>query len=148
MSPVSESIISIEASAVHPGKADGPVLILDEPLSIWGGLDLQTGIICDAGHPQCGLLVTGQVLVMESGRGSSSSASSLAEAIRLGTAPAAIVLARKDPILAIGALAAAELYGHSMPIVVVKNTDWPALQKASHLTFDGAHLRANINSVA
>jgi len=143
MSPGSEPTIRFEATAVHTGKADGPTLILDEPLSIWGGLDLQTGIICDAGHPQCGLLVTGQVLVMESGRGSSSSASSLAEAIRLGTAPAGIVLARKDPILAIGALAAAELYGHRLPIVVVKNADWPALLKASHLNIDGARLLAN-----
>ena len=53
----------------------------------------------------------GRILVMRAGRGSSSGSSVLAEAIRAGTAPAAIVLAERDAILAVGAMVAAELYG-------------------------------------
>ena len=56
---------------------------------------------------------------MPLGRGSSSSASVLAEAIRVGTAPAAIVLAEPDDIILLGALVAEELYGIACPIVVV-----------------------------
>lgn len=56
--------------------------------------------------------------MMPAGRGSSSSSSVLAEAIRRGTAPAAIVLATPDPILAVGALVAESLYGGRCPIVV------------------------------
>ena len=55
---------------------------------------------------------------MPSGRGSSSSSSVLAEAIRAGTAPAAIVLGEADPILALGAIVARELYGTTIPVVV------------------------------
>lgn len=55
---------------------------------------------------------------MPSGRGSSSSSSVLAEAIRRGTAPAGILLERPDPILAVGAIVAEFLYGISMPLVV------------------------------
>jgi uncharacterized protein len=54
---------------------------------------------------------------MPSGRGSSSSSSVLAEAIRAGTAPIAIVLFEPDPILALGAIVARELYGRTIPIV-------------------------------
>jgi len=56
---------------------------------------------------------------MPSGRGSSSSASVLAEAVRAGTAPAAILLEEPDLILAIGAAVAEELYGILVPVMVV-----------------------------
>jgi predicted aconitase with swiveling domain len=101
-----------------PGHASGPALVLDEPLSFWGGLDPSTGRLIDVRHPQRGSIVTARVLVMPAGRGSSSSSSVLAEAIRAGTAPAAIVLRSSDPIVALGAIVASELYAILMPVVV------------------------------
>ena len=94
-------------------------LVLDEPLSLWGGIDPATGEIIDVHHPQRGATVSGRVLVMPSGRGSSSSASVLAEAIRVGTAPAAIVIGEPDLILSIGSAVAEELYGRHVPVVVM-----------------------------
>ena len=110
-----------EGRTLVAGTAEGPALVLDEPLSLWGGLDPGTGEIVDVRHPQRGENVTGRVLVMPWGRGSSSSSSVLAEAIRAGTAPAAIVLGEADPILPLGAIVARELYGKVVPIVVVTN---------------------------
>jgi predicted aconitase with swiveling domain len=107
-----------EARTLVPGTATGEVLVLDEPLSFWGGVDPATGEVIDVRHPQRGANVAGRVLVMASGRGSSSSSSVLAEAVRAGTAPSAIVLAEPDPILALGAIVARELYGQGVPIVV------------------------------
>ena len=98
-----------------PGAAEGDVLVLAEPLSFWGGLDPDTGVVTDARHPQRGAVLTGTVVVMRTGRGSSSSASVLAEAIRARTGPAAIVLAEADPIVVLGALVAGELYGSRSP---------------------------------
>jgi uncharacterized protein len=100
------------------GSAEGEALVLDEPLSLWGGLDPTTGRIVEVGHPQRGRVLTGRILVMPSGRGSSSSATVLAEAIRLGTGPAGILLGEPDAIVAIGALVAAELYGVHVPVIV------------------------------
>ena len=108
-----------EARTLVPGKGRGEVLVLDQPLSFWGGVDPATGEVIDVRHPQRGTNVAGRVLVMASGRGSSSSSSVLAEAVRAGTAPAAIVLAEPDPILALGAIVARELYGRVVPVVVV-----------------------------
>lgn len=94
------------------------MLILTEPLSFWGGVDEKTGIIIDVHHPQRGACVTGKVLVMPSGRGSSSSSSVLAELIRAGVGPAKIILHEPDPIIALGALVAEELYGITVPVEV------------------------------
>jgi predicted aconitase with swiveling domain len=110
--------VGVTGRALVPGIAEGEVLALTEPLSFWGGLDPTTGAIVDPRHPQSGHVVTGRVLVMPSGRGSSSSSTVLAEAIRLGTSPAAIVLREPDGILALGSIVARELYGLEMPVVV------------------------------
>jgi len=96
----------------------GPVLTLDAPLSLWGGLDPATGDIIEQRHPQFGQNVSGKTLVMPVGKGSSSSSSILLEAVRLGTAPAAIVLAEPDAILSLGAAVAQELYGVAPPVIV------------------------------
>ena len=106
------------AQAYAPGHADAPALVLGEPLSLWGGIDVETGRIIDRSHADLDRNVAGTILVMPGGRGSSSSSAVLAEAIRRGTAPAAIVLAIPDPILTVGAIVAQILYGVECPIVV------------------------------
>ncbi|MCA0033962.1 aconitase X swivel domain-containing protein [Mesorhizobium sp. B263B2A] len=100
------------------GEAEGRALAFSQPLSFWGGIDAETGDIVDHSHPGLGQNVAGKILVMPSGRGSSSSSSVLAEAIRKGKAPAGILLERPDPILAVGAIVAEFLYGIRMPLVV------------------------------
>ena len=100
-------------------EVTGRALVLTEPLSLWGGMDPATGVLIDAHHPQRGASLAGRVVVMASGRGSSSSASVLAEAVRAGVAPAAILLGEPDLILAIGSTVAEELYGRSVPVVVL-----------------------------
>lgn len=101
------------------GRAEGEVVVLDEPLSFWGGYDPETGRIIDRRHPQLGVSLVDVIVILPAGRGSSSSTSVLAEAIRLGTAPAGIVLTSPDAIIALGAMVAEELYGTTMPVVVM-----------------------------
>jgi predicted aconitase with swiveling domain len=93
--------------------------LLSKPLSLWGGFDPEKGTVVDVNHPDFGVVLSGRVLVMPGGRGSSSSSSVLLESARLGRNPAAIVLGERDPILAVGALVAADLYGVSIPIIRV-----------------------------
>lgn len=118
------------------GTARGRVLVLDEPLSFWGGLDPATGRVTDKRHPQAGMTISGQILGMETGRGSSSSGNILAEAIRRGTAPAAIVMLEPDEILVIGALVAHELYGTTMPIILVDEAVFRSLRSGDQASVD------------
>ena len=101
------------------GRASGLALVLGAPLSFWGGLDPETGELIDTHHPQQGAVLTDRILLMPAGRGSSSSSYVLAEAIRAGTAPAAIVLREEDGIVALGAIVARELYGSTIPVIVL-----------------------------
>jgi uncharacterized protein len=117
--PRSGRTAELAARPLLAGGATGPALVLEAPLSLWGGLDPHAGRVSDHHHPQFGATVTGRVLVMPAGRGSSSSSSVLAEAVRLGTAPLAILLAEPDEILVLGALVAQELYGRTCPILVL-----------------------------
>ncbi|HEY3563300.1 MAG TPA: DUF126 domain-containing protein [Kribbella sp.] len=114
----------LHGRTLHPGTASGVPIRLTAPLSFWGGTDNE-GRIVDAHHPQCGAVLTGRIVLMESGRGSSSASSVLAEQIRARTAPAAIVLSRPDPIIPLGALVAAELYNIDLPVVVAPYDDIP-----------------------
>jgi hypothetical protein len=100
-----------------PGTATGPALVLPSPLSFWGGVDPETGKIIDKTKAARETSLAGKVLVMPSGRGSSSSSSVFAEVIRNGLGPVAVVMARPDPIITAGAIVARSLYGIVCPIV-------------------------------
>jgi uncharacterized protein len=117
----------LKAHVLVPGAASGIILKLAEPLSLWGGLEATTGEIIDRRHPQSGMIVSGRVLLMPSGRGSSSASSILLEAVRLKTAPAAIITSEVDGILALGAVVARELYHDALPLLVLNAADYAML---------------------
>jgi predicted aconitase with swiveling domain len=106
-----------------PGEAGGYVARMATPLSLWGGFSLEDGTVCDVNHPDFGLRIADRVLLMPGGRGSSSSSSVLLESARLGIHPRALVIAERDPILVVGALVAAELYGVSIPVLYLSPGD-------------------------
>lgn len=110
----------------HPGIAEGEVLVLTEPVSFWGGVN-HHGEIIDVHHAQHKAKMTNKILVMPSGRGSSSATAVLAELIRTGDGPLGIVMLQCDTILVIGALVSAEIYGISMPIVELAQAEYDQL---------------------
>jgi len=133
-------MVEIQAQVIVSGEAQGEVLRLSEPLSLWGGLNPDTGEIIDRHHPNSGDSVTGKILIMPSGRGSSSASSILLEAVRQQNAPAGIILRETDGILALGAVVAREIYEIDLPVVVVNPTDYAKLEsgKKLQITKDGS----------
>jgi predicted aconitase with swiveling domain len=117
-----------------PGTATGPATVLDEPLSLWGGFDPASGELVDPHHPRRGTQLAGRVLVMPAARGSSSSSSVLAEAVRADVAPAAVLLGEPDHILAIGAAVAEELYGARVPVVLLPPEELAAIDDDAMVT--------------
>jgi uncharacterized protein len=118
---------SFMARALVAGEAEGVVVKWSQPLSFWGGFDAASGRVIDRSHQAFGAEISGRALVMPSGRGSSSASSVLAEAIRRGAAPAAIILAQADPIIAVGAIVAQKLYGKRCPVLVCEAADFDQL---------------------
>ena len=124
------------ARILNKGAAQGDVLALDAPLSFWGAFYPRSGVIIDVHHPQKGKRVSGTILMMRETRGSGTAPGGLAEAIRLGTAPAAIILVKPDINLAVGAMVAEALYGRGCPIVSVGEADYRRLARHRALAID------------
>jgi uncharacterized protein len=127
---------TFEGRTLAPGAGSGPALVLDQRLSFWGGVDPGHGTIVDRHHPQAGTPLAGTVVLMPSGRGSSSSSTVLAEAIRRRTAPAAVVMLEPDVIVALGSVVAARLYGRRVPVVVVDLAAYRAVRSGDAVTVD------------
>jgi predicted aconitase with swiveling domain len=113
----------VAGQAVTSGSSRGAALVADAPLSFWGGFDPETGVVIDRRHPLAGQLATGRVLVIPSGRGSCSGSGVLLESIHNGTAPAAIITSRLDPVIGLGCILGDELYARHLPMVVVPDQD-------------------------
>jgi predicted aconitase with swiveling domain len=135
---------TLKARCLVEGQAEGDLVLLSTPLSLWGGYDFETGKICDATHPDVGQVLHDRIVALPAARGSSSASSALVESIRLGTAPAAIILAHVDPILLIGGLVGHELYDRRIPIVVVGTDEWRQLRTGVNATVDATGTIASI----
>ncbi len=121
---------------VVAGSAAGTAIVSRQPISFWGGVNPRTGEITDRRHERSGAIVTGKVFVFPQGKGSSTASAILMESIRAGTAPAAIINLKVDPILALGAIVADELYHKTVPIVVLSREDFDAIQEGDHLVVE------------
>lgn len=113
--------------AVIPGDAVGTLLVAHEHLSFWGGYDSATGEVIDRRHPLSGKIAAGRILAIPGTRGSSTTTAVLLEAIREGTAPAALLTVGTDSFLALTAIVADEMYGKAPPLVSLTQQDFDRL---------------------
>ena len=111
--------MTLAAQSILAGTAEGPVLATSEPLSFWGGIDPASGRVIDVHHPLCGQCVTGTVLAMPSTRGSCTGSGILLDLALTGRAPAALVFCEPEDVVTLGALIAAEMFSHAIPVVRV-----------------------------
>ena len=124
----------VRGKAVVPGQAEGEALVTDVPLSFWGGYDHRSGEITDRRHPLSGHIAAGCVLVVPFSRGSSTTTAVLLEAIKCGTAPAAIVTTNVDSFFALASIVADEMYKSPIPIISVSMDDAAALRTGDWIT--------------
>ena len=118
---------------IFDGECRAETLVLEEPLSFWGGLDPQTGRIIDERHPQQGATVTGRILMLPGTRGSTSSPGALCESLRLGTGPAGILLPAPNVTILTAVTVAAELYQCSIPVLIVEQSEWDRLSLSKEI---------------
>lgn len=121
---------------LNSGNAEGDILVLDHPLSFWGGFDPRDGVILEPGHPQNGQSVRQRILVMPCGKGSAGTPAGVAESIRNGSGPAAVILREADVNISIGAMVAAELYDLCIPVLELAGNDYTHLRSDQSCTID------------
>jgi predicted aconitase with swiveling domain len=128
--------MTIAGRAVVPGEAEGEALVTTEPLSFWGGYDFKTGTIIDTHHPLAGVCAAGRVLALPFSKGSSTTTAVLLEAVRAGTAPAAIVTTGVDSFFALAAIVAEVMYGKAFPVIAVTPDDAAKLRTGTRVRVD------------
>jgi predicted aconitase with swiveling domain len=89
---------------IKDGRAEGEALVSPEPVGFFGGVDPETGVVVEAGHPLEGECVAGRVLVFPTGKGSTVGSYILYRLAKSELAPAAIINTESEPIVAVGAI--------------------------------------------
>jgi predicted aconitase with swiveling domain len=117
--PSGADALGVRGEVLIPGEARGPLLRLRSPISFWGGIDPATGRVADPRHPDFGVETTGTVLCVPETVGSSSSSAILLDLLRIGRAPAALVLGHADAILTLGVVVAREMGYPTIPVVEI-----------------------------
>jgi predicted aconitase with swiveling domain len=130
--------MTIDGRAIVEGTAEGEALVTAEPLSFWGGYDFRTGDIIDRHHPLAGVRAAGRILAVPFSKGSSTTTAVLLEAVRAGTAPAAIITTGTDAFFALASIVSETMYGRSFPVVAVGPRDFGVLR-------DGVRVRIERN---
>ncbi len=126
----------MQGRVVIAGRAEGEALVANEPLSFWGGYDYHTGEIIDRRHPLSGQIAAGRVLCLPFTRGSSTTTAVLLEAIKAGTAPAAIITTGVDTFFALASIVADAMYGRPVPLIALSADDFAQLRTGDWLIVD------------
>ncbi len=116
------------------GSASADILVCQEGLSFWGGVDPKNGQIIDRHHPNHTASIAGKIVLMPTSRGSCSGSGVLLELALNGHAPAALIFASPEDILSLGALVAERLFGKSIPIIHLDEASYSALAKEPSAT--------------
>ena len=128
----------ISGRAIVAGEADGEALVTHYALSFWGGYDFHTGEIIDKHHPLAGVRASGRILAVPFSKGSSTTTAVLLEAVRAGTAPAAILTTGTDAFFALASIVADVMYGKSFPVISLDPGDFASLRTGEHLIVESS----------
>jgi uncharacterized protein len=89
---------------IYKGKAEGEALVTSMPISFYGGVDPNTGIVLEKGHELQGQSVKGKILVFPQGKGSTVGSYTLYRMKKNCTAPAGMINKECETIVAVGAI--------------------------------------------
>jgi len=128
----------ITGRAIVAGEADAEALVTHDALSFWGGYDFHTGEIIDKHHPLAGVRASGRILAVPFSKGSSTTTAVLLEAVRAGTAPAAILTTGTDAFFALASIVADVMYGKSFPVIALDPADFATLRSGEHLRIEAS----------
>jgi predicted aconitase with swiveling domain len=96
----------LKGRTIYPGRVEGDALITSMGISFFGGVDPESGVVVEPGHELEGQSIAGKVLVFPTGKGSTVGSYTLYRLKKNGLAPAAILNAECETIIAVGCIIA------------------------------------------
>jgi hypothetical protein len=124
---MSEPII-LQGRVIKAGRAEGPALVSRAPIGFLGGVDPDTGVVLELGHPLQGQSVAGKVLVFPTGKGSTVGSYTILRLGRGGHGPAAMINAESEAIVAVGAIIADIPMVDRIDIGLIHDGDWVVVE--------------------
>jgi predicted aconitase with swiveling domain len=94
----------LKGRIIYKGKAQGEALVTSQPISFYGGVDHNTGVVTEKGHELQGQSVKGKILVFPQGKGSTVGSYTLYRMKKNGVAPAGMINKECETIIAVGAI--------------------------------------------
>ena len=91
---------------ISPGKAEGEAIVSSDPIGFYGGIDAETGIVIEKGHPLEGRCVTSKILVFPCGKGSTVGSYVIYGLKKNNVAPKGIINKETETIVATGVILA------------------------------------------
>jgi uncharacterized protein len=116
--------ITLHGRVIKAGRAEGPALVSPAPIGFLGGVDPDTGVVLEPGHPLQGQSVAGKVLVFPTGKGSTVGSYTILRLGRGGHGPAAMINAESEAIVAVGAIIADIPMVDRIDIGLIHDGDW------------------------
>jgi len=104
-------------------------LVSPVALGFLGGVDPDSGVVVEVGHPLHGQSIAGRVLIFPTGKGSTVGSYTIYRLARNGVGPVAIINARSEAIVAVGAIIAG--------IPMLDHVDISQIQTGDAVTVDG-----------
>lgn len=123
--------IELSGRGVVSGKAEGFALVTAQPISFFGGLDPERGIVIESGHELEGEKVTGKILVFPGGKGSTVGSYVIYAMKKNGAAPYAMINVETEPIIAVGCILAGIPLMDKLdenPVKIIKTGDFVRVQ--------------------
>lgn len=121
----------MQGRGISRGIGSGDLLISPEPISFLSGVDPETGIVIERGHPLEGQSIAGRVLAFPYGKGSTVGSYVIYALKQNDRAPAAIINTEAEPIIAVGAIIA------GIPMVDRLPPEFSRLAPGIHVTVNG-----------
>ncbi len=135
---MSRQPITLRGRVIKAGRAEGEALVSPEPIGFLGGVDPDSGVVVEPGHPLQGACVAGRVLVFPTGKGSTVGSYVLYRLKKNGLAPAAIVNAESEAIIAVGAIIADIPMVDQIDIGRIDTGNWVRLENEFVICTTGA----------
>ena len=130
--------MELKGRKISSGVGEGEALVTTQPISFYGGVDADKGIVVEKGHELEGKSIAGKVLVFPNGKGSTVGSYSLYRLKKNGVAPAAMVNKECEPIVAVGAIIS------SIPLVDKLEQDpLKAIKTGQRVKVDGTNAKVS-----
>lgn len=123
--------MDMKGRGISRGIGAGELLVSSEPISFLSGVDPEVGTIVEQGHPLEGESISGRVLTFPYGKGSTVGSYVIYTLKQNGLAPAAIINAEAEPIIAVGAIIA------EIPMVDRLPSEFYNLPSGTQVTVNG-----------